>query len=169
MLSFWHKYISSGWTLILLASVAALFAPTFVTQKIALDAGSSIPTVFFWSVIPRGLMILILPWLIRGQRMKLLKTFRSLQWDFYLVAGIAASALFVAHTTSQLAMRHGPISLFSVVGNAQPFFVIIICYLLSLFLPERLLPKEVLSAQSLQTKAACFVVVLVGLTLFAIS
>jgi hypothetical protein len=54
-----------------------------------------------------------------------------------------------------------------IVGNIQPFFVLFLAWICTLFIPS-LAPKELLTSQSLVAKISSFTIVFAGLALLAI-
>lgn len=80
----------------------------------------------------------------------------------------SSSFFYVAEFALTFAYQSGPVSLISVVGNVQPFFVIFLAWVLARFLPS-LAAKEVFSKRSMTVKVGSFSIVFIGLALLGVS
>ncbi len=165
-LSFWHKYISLRRTMLLLLILGVVFIPEEIIRKAALEQGQSVIAVLFWSVLGGATAALTIPWFRARFGRDLHAFYVQTDRGFYL-AQIAVLLLFFTALFSTIrAYQIGPISLINIVGSTQPFFAMFWAFLLLRFLPNYV-PKELLTFQSMRTKAIGFLIVIAGLTLLA--
>ena len=168
VLSFFCRQITFGRTVFLLALLALLYVPAYSMRKAALFDGAPILPVVFWMIFGRDCTGFIAPLLISSQRRNVIRTLSQCDWHFFLLSGFVILCFFSAEFALALAYQAGPVSLISVVGNVQPFFVILIAALLATFLPS-FAAKELFSKRSLTVKIGSFSVVFIGLALLGLS
>ncbi len=167
-LSFWHRHISLVRTLLLLTALAALYAPTYLLKKAAVDAGQGLLPVFFWLVLSREILATTLPWFSTKGRGRIRSLVSRADIPFYVISGIVIVCFFLGEFLGGAAYQVGPISLVAVVGNIQPFIVILLAWVIARFIPQHA-ARELLTMHSLQTKVVGFTAVFIGLALLSLS
>jgi drug/metabolite transporter (DMT)-like permease len=168
VLSLWHRHISSVKVFLLLPLLGLLYTPFYLVQKAALLSGEHILAVFFWSLIGRESCSFLIPWCVPAFRKRILTCDARHHVFFHVLNGIVIALFFGGTFSTAWAFAVGPISLVSIVGNVQPFIVLLFAWLLYHFAPSYA-PRELLTAQSVQVKLVSFTVVFVGLALLAFS
>ena len=166
-LSLWHRRVGDPVALLLLPTLALIYLPYYVIQKAALLDGQSITAVFVWPLLAREGTSFIVPLL--HPRFRCMVTTAARESGVWFHAVNAAVIVFFVMATylSVRAYAVGPISLISVVGNVQPFFVLFFGWMLWKLLP-RYASKEILTAQSIVVKLLSFCIVFAGLALIAL-
>jgi drug/metabolite transporter (DMT)-like permease len=166
-LSYWHRHVSITRTVLMFSGAALFFAPAVLTQKAALLAGEDVITVAYWVVMGRNIPNIIVPLFRREWRRGVFALHTRVRLDFYIVMFTVIFLWFTGMYFSLKAFEVGFVSLVSIVGNVQPFFVILQAWLITLLLP-RFAPRELLTAQSVQVKLVSFIVVFGGLSLLTL-
>ena len=169
MLSFFHAHVSFVRTMGSLVCMALLYAPLYVVRKWALMQGVPVPALYFWLFIGRDVPAFICPLLLPSKRRFLaseLSPFLSI--CFFLLNAFPVLVCYVAEYFTIRAYATGPISLISVTANAQPFLVIALAWVFIRSFPH-LVPKELLTWQSVSIKVVSFSIVFLGLALLASS
>jgi drug/metabolite transporter (DMT)-like permease len=161
-LSFWHKHVSWGRTLMLLSTLAAVYVPIQLFQKYALEAGVAPLTVFYWTMLPREIAAFTLPWMRRDFRSGVGALLGKMGLWFFLWNALVILLFFIGVLSGIYAYATGPISLVAVVGNVQPFLVLSFAVLWAILSPSTA-PKELITRQSLTVKIVCFAVAFSGL------
>lgn len=168
ILSLWHCRFGGFGSFLLLLLLALLYTPSYSVQKAALLAGQSVLTVSFWTILSRETSAFLFPLLHPPLRRRILPFLSRSALEFHVFNGLVIALFFSATVLTSLAFAFGPLSLVAVVGNVQPFVVLLLGGVFATFLPL-LAPRELLTMQSLQVKAAGFTVAFIGLTLLALS
>lgn len=166
-LSVWHKRVGSGAALLLLPALAAMYTPFYLVQKAALHAGEGIVPVFFWSLIGRELISLAIPLGIPSLRSIVIGTARRADAAFFAINAAVILLFFLATYFTTRAFLVGPLSLVAIVGNVQPFFVLLFACMTIRFFPS-FAPKELTDSGSVAAKLACFLIAFLGLALLAL-
>jgi drug/metabolite transporter (DMT)-like permease len=154
-------------TLGILLLLAALYIPTYVAKKAALLAGQDVVAVFFWLIIGRETIALLLPCLVPAYRKRIKHLVKVMDWKFFAIGGAVIACFLFGEFTGGLSYLYGPISLVSVVSNIQPFMVIGLAAFMAWVLPSYA-PKELLSARSVRVKLVSFGIVFLGLALLTL-
>jgi len=165
-LSLFHHHCTFS-VLFLLASIAALYLPFNVAEKAILLRGESVLPVFFWAILGRETLAFFFPPCLPRYRRRIRAVLRSASGWFHGLNAFVILLFFIASYLVVLAYDRGPVSLIAVVGNIQPFFVILFAWLLFRRVP-RFAPRELLTLQSVQVKIISFAIVFMGLALLAI-
>ena len=168
ILSFFHVHISLRRTLFLLTALAALYTPVFIAKKAAMFAGQNILPVVFWLILGRDLLAFLSPLVIRSQRSMLLSTLPTCRLSFFLISALMIICFYLAEYIGARALSVGSVSLISVVGNVQPFFVLLLAGLVFHIRPS-LAPKELFTIRSTSIKCVSFLIAFLGLALLALS
>ena len=92
----------------------------------------------------------------------------SCSTSFFLISALMIACFYIAEFASIQANLSGPLSLISVIGNVQPFFVLLLSGFLVRFCPG-LAPKELFTVRSTSIKIISFSIVFLGLALLALS
>jgi drug/metabolite transporter (DMT)-like permease len=166
-LFFWHKHVSILHTFLLLSLVAIPYIPSFFVQKAAMSTGATLASTIFFSRIGRDAFAVLLPFAHPRLRRSLAPLFARASASFLLLNASSAVLSLIAIAFSVTAFTAGPLSLVSIIGNAQPFFTILIASLLLAFSPTYA-PRELLTAQSVSVKLTSFGIVFLGLALLAV-
>lgn len=165
LLSLWGKHLDGGGFGLLLL-LAALYFPFYLAQKAALVAGESVLVAFFWPLLGREILAGAMPLVIPAWRREVIQVFRRQTAAFPLLNGIVVMLFFAGTFLTASAYASGPLSLVSVIGNAQPFFVLLFAWVLWTWFRERA-ARELLTAQAVSVKIISFLVVFAGLALLA--
>jgi drug/metabolite transporter (DMT)-like permease len=166
-LSVWQRKITSIRSLLLLPALALLYTPFYLTQKVALLNGQTAFAVFFWMILGREAMFFVVPWFIPSIRRRLVRSIPRAAMPFYALNGTVICLFLTAIYLTSQAYDHGPVSLVSMVGNIQPFLVLIFAWIAAKLFP-RTASREVLTLQSVRVKIVSFLIVFSGLALLAI-
>ncbi|MBI5156267.1 hypothetical protein HZA45_03275 [Candidatus Peregrinibacteria bacterium] len=166
--SFWHAHISVPRTLLRFAGLALLYIPISVITKAGLLGGQSYLAIFFWATLGRQLCACVVPLLRPAQCRILLRSIRTLPAAFFMLSALSGVCAFAGMFLVVQAYRSGPLSLVSIIGSTQAFFVLMSAWLLSLVFPS-FAAKELLSAQSVSIKIISFTIVFFGLALLALT
>ncbi|MBP9850426.1 MAG: EamA family transporter [Candidatus Peribacteraceae bacterium] len=168
LLSFFTRQVTFRKSLYLLGLLALCFAPVNIMRKVVfMDGVQTIPFIF-WMLLGRDGLAFFGPLLIPSQRRKIFQTLPTCSPTFFVLSAAVISCFFVAEFLLASAYRLGQVSLISVVGNIQPFFVVFLAGLLALFIPS-LAAKELFSRRSLIVKLGSFSIVFIGLALLGAS
>lgn len=167
-LSFFSRQISFTRTILLLSFLAITYVPAYGMRKAALYAGVPVMPVLFWTVLGRDSIAFVAPLLIPSQRRNIIKTLPTCGPMFFVLIGAVISCFYVAEFALTFAYQSGPVSLISVVGNVQPFFVIFLAWVVARFLPS-FAAKEVFTQRSMTVKIGSFSIVFIGLALLGVS
>lgn len=168
LLSYWHAHVSVVRTLLLFTFLALLAVPWNIVQKLSLLEHQSFAAVFFWSLISRESIAVGGPLLLRRTRRPLLATVRTLPPVFFFLNAIVILLFFTATILIVAAFSSGFLSLVSVAGDFQPFFVLSFAWIASRLFPTHA-PRELLSGRSVAVKIVSFSIVFFGLALLAIA
>lgn len=168
ILSFFYHHESLLKTVGLLALLAILYVPAYGLRKAALLAGEPVLPIVFWLIFGRDILAFIAPLVIKKQRMMLIRTLPRSPVSFYGLSALVISCFYAAEFTLSHAYATGPVSLISVIGNAQPFFVMMIAAPIVRYVPS-MAPKELMTKRSTKIKTASFLVVFIGLALLTAS
>lgn len=166
-LSFFSRQITFVRTVALLALLAITYVPAYGMRKAALYAGVPVIPVLFWTILGRDSIAFVAPLLIPSQRRNLIKTLPTCGPLFFVLITAVICCFFVAEFALTFAYQSGPVSLISVAGNIQPFFVIFLAWALAYFLPS-FAAKEVFSKRSMTVKIGSFSIVFIGLALLGV-
>ncbi len=164
IISFFHAHISFPRTLLLLGTLALLYVPSYVARKAALNAGEHIVPVVFWLIFGRDVFGFLWPTLHPTRRREFLRILPTCRPSYFLLAFLVVACFFLAEYSLAVAYSTGPVSLISVTGNVQPFFVIFLAGLTVRFVPSHA-PKELFTLRSTGIKLASFLIVFFGLAL----
>lgn len=167
ILSLWHSTIGNPWMLLLLPLLALLYTPFYLVQKAALLAGEGTLPVLFWSLLGRESISVSMPLFLPFLRRHIKQAYSHTDSFFYCMNALVITLFFGATYFTTKAFDVGPVSLVGIVGNIQPFFVLFLAWICTLFIPS-LAPKELLTSQSLVAKISSFTIVFAGLALLAI-
>jgi drug/metabolite transporter (DMT)-like permease len=166
LLSYWHRLGSLRRTFGRYACLALLYVPVYVLRKMAVDDAVLPIVAFFWSTLGFALTAVTVPFIRTSVRTSVFTSLKREASLFYVIVFVGLTANLLASYLVTEAYVTGPLSLISVVVNAHPFFVMIIAWILFRLAPQ-FSPREVLTRQSVQTKAVSFVLVAIGLILLA--
>lgn len=167
-LSLWHRKIGGGLALLLLPALALLYTPFYLVQKAALLAGQGAIPVFFWSLVGRELTSFCLPLLVPPMRRHVIQAAKGAGPMFFAINALVIVCFFAATWLTTLAFMVGPVSLVGIVGNVQPFIVLILAVVAVKLLPSWS-PRELIDRQAITVKVVSFTVVFLGLALLALS
>lgn len=167
LLSTWHRSVADPRLLLLLPALALIYTPYYFIQKAALLGGQSIPAVLIWPLLAREGTSFLVPLLYAPTRRMVTTAARTYGIGFHIVNALVIVLFVLANYLSVLSYDVGPMSLISVVGNVQPFFVLFFGWMLWKILPH-FASKEILTAQSLAVKLLSFCIVFAGLALIAL-
>ncbi len=167
LLSLWQKRVGGGVALLLLPALAVLYAPFYVIQKAALIGGDGIVPVFFWSLVGRETVSFALPLMIPSLRRHVIGAARGADPRFFIINASVVALFFLATYLTTMAFLLGPISLVSVIGNVQPFFVLFLAGMTIRFFPSWA-PTELIDSGPVAVKVGCFFVAFLGLALIAV-
>lgn len=168
LLSFFTRQVTFRKALYLLALLALCFVPVNIMRKVAfMDGVQTIPFIF-WMLLGRDGLAFFGPLLIPSERRKIFHTLPTCSPNFFALSAGVISCFFVAEFLLASAYRSGPVSLISVVGNIQPFFVIFLAGILAFFFPS-FSAKELFSKRSIGIKIGSFSIVFLGLALLGLS
>lgn len=166
--SFWHAHVSVPRTLMRFAGLALLYIPISVITKAGLLSGQSFFAIFFWSTLARELCAFGVPLLRPVQCRILLARIRTFPVGFFMLSALSGFCAFAGMFFVVQAYRSGPLSLVSIIGSTQAFFVLMSAWLLSLVFPSSA-AKELLSVRSVSIKIFSFTLVFFGLALLAMA
>lgn len=166
LLSLWGKHIN-GRGFLLLALLALLYLPFYLTQKSAIVAGESVLAAFFWPLFGREILAGVVPLFVPSWRRTVVQVFRQQTVGFPLLNGIVVLLFFGGTYLTASAYSTGPLSLVSVIGNAQPFFVLLLAWFIFTVYRERAC-RELLTRQAVWVKIVSFLIVFAGLALIAL-
>jgi drug/metabolite transporter (DMT)-like permease len=167
-LSYYHHHI--GWASIgLLVGLGLLYAPSNAVQKAALFHGEVLYTTVFWQLASRECFSFLFPWCLPNFRRKIGPfLFRISSFRFWAISFIVIITYFLGMYLLAEAYKAGPISLVSVVGNIQPFTVLLFAWVLWKLFPK-FASKEFFDSQAVAVKLLTFLIVFAGLGLLVIS
>lgn len=168
MLSFFSRQITFTKTLFLLALLALTYVPAYTMRKAALEAGVPVIPVVFWVLFGRDFLAFAVPLFVPTQRRHIMKILPTCGPMFFVLTAFIICCFYVAEVALAIAYRDGPVSLISVVGNIQPFFVIGLAAVIAFVWPQYA-AKEVFSRRSLIVKLGSFSIVFIGLALLGSS
>ncbi len=168
LVSYWHAHVSVPRTLLRFTGLALLYIPLSVLTKAGLLSGQSWFAIFFWSSLSRELCACAIPLLRPVQRDVLLTRVRTFPVGFFALSALSGLLTVAGMFLVVLAYRSGPLSLVSIIGSTQAFFVLMSAWLLSVIFPSSP-AKELLSVQSVSIKMISFLIVFFGLALLAVS
>ncbi len=163
-LSFFNVHVSLSRTLLLLTALAAFYVPAYLARKGALVAGEPLLPVVFWIILGRDFFGFVLPLVIPSKRTDLVRILPTCPPSFFLLSLLVITCFYCAEVALSIAYTSGPVSLISVTGNVQPFFVIFLAGLTARYLPSYA-PKELFNFRSTGIKLASFLIVFFGLAL----
>ena len=155
-------------SLALLTGLAIFYVPVSLAKKASMAAGLSIEPVFFWLLIGRELLSFSGVWFVPSLRRRVKTLNTRVGPHFYLMAASVIGLFFLGEYFGTLSYRTGQLSLVSIVGNIQPFIVMILGWLCHRHTPS-FTPKELLDADSVRAKLLSFMLVFLGLALLAVS
>ncbi len=166
MLSLWHRRLGGFTSFLLLALLAVLYMPFYSVQKAALLAGQGALAVSFWPILSRETSAFLFPLLYPSLRRRILTFLPRSTRGFHVANGLVIALFLSATVLATLAFAFAPLSIVAVVGNIQPFVVLLLGGVFATFLPS-LAPRELFTKQVLQVKIASFAVAFIGLALLA--
>ena len=167
LLSSWHRKIADPKSLLLFPVLAAIHTPFFLSQKAAIFAGESVLTAFTWSLLGREVLAWSVPFLFEKRRAVIFEAVRTKPLTFHIINGGVVSLFLIAVFLTATAYTTGPVSLVSVIGNVQPFFVLFLAWLVWKTVP-RFASRELLTRQAVSVKIISFLIVFGGLALLAL-
>ncbi|MBI3331687.1 EamA family transporter [Candidatus Peregrinibacteria bacterium] len=167
-LSLWHRTIGRPRDLLLLPLLAALYVPYYFVQELALLRGESLFPVFFWPLFARELSAYTIGLCVSKIRVMVHSTPARFSPLFHVLNGAVIILFFTATYFTAKAYDVGPLSLVSVLGNVQPFFVLGFAGLVYVAMP-RFAAKEILTMQSVGLKTVSFAAVFIGLALLGLA
>jgi drug/metabolite transporter (DMT)-like permease len=167
-LSFSKLHALSGTALFLMALAGAFYSPFYLTQKWVLSHGETFFSTFFWMILGREFFAITLSSLLPTSRRQILASlpYRSLR--FYLFNFVSITLFLFAMYSISRAYAVGSATYVSILGNVQPFVVIAVAWVFTMFAPD-LAPRELLTARSLRVKVLSFSLVFLGLALLGVS
>ncbi len=160
LLSLYHKHINFRRTLLLFSILAVLYLPYYLAKKVAVDNGGNALSVFFWLLVGRELLSLVVPIFSSTVRKSTYTTIKS-SHGFLVLCLITTILYILAEYFGTLAYLDGPLSLVAIFANLQPFFVIGIGWAYYLASPLKA-PKELFTKESIKIKMLSFGLVFVG-------
>lgn len=168
LLSLWHRKIENPRSLLWLVALGCSYVPFYIFQKALLIQGVDLMTVFFWMFIGREVTTMTVPLLVPSLRRHIFRYASKAPKSFYLWSTLAIFLFMAGNFLTTAAFASGPVSLVSVVGNAQPFIVLFFAWVLVKVAPM-VAPKELLTKQSVLVKILSFTIVFSGLALIALA
>lgn len=166
-LSVAHREFTCG-AFMLLVALALLYLPVYSFQKAAFLQGVPVIPVAFWSLFGREVLSFSAPLFVPVFRRRI-NALRGRVDAWYFGICLLAVVFFIAGTVfGAQAYSMGSVSLVSVAGNAQPFFVLALAWILWRLLP-RYASRELFTAQSVFVKVVSFLIVFVGMAYLATS
>jgi drug/metabolite transporter (DMT)-like permease len=163
-----NRHVSlSPRSLLLLIAMAALFTPFSIVQKAALSAGEHWYPVLLWPMLLREGFSFSVPWVVPSFRKAMRRMLAGIRLPFLLWNAVIIMAFMTGVFSLELAMQRGPLSLVSIVSNAQPFIVILLAAGIRGLFPHRA-PRELLDWHSLKSKLLGFLLLFFGLAFLAI-
>ncbi len=159
---------SFGKTALFIIPLALLYIPNALARKVALTAGMPILPIFFWLLLCRDGLAFTVPWFLPSERRKIMRTLPTLPLSFFVTCAIPITLFFTVEYVTLRALAIGPLSIVSVVGNVQPFFVLGLAWLLHRH-GHHLAPNEIVTKESIRIKALSFFIAFIGLALLALS
>ena len=166
-LAYWHQHVSIFRTIFLLVALGFLYAPVNVVMKAALLNGETVPAAFFWTLLGAKGSAFLFPWMTSKLRRTIVDFNPHLSMSFLFLNAMGLICSLSGFVAITKAYAVGMASLVSVTENAQPFFAILFAWL-SVKMCARYAPRELLTAQSVGVKIACFLVVFAGLGMLAV-
>ncbi len=155
-------------SLALLTGLAIFYVPVSLAKKASMAAGLSIGPVFFWLLIGRELLSFFGVWFVPSLRRRVRTLHARVGAHFYLMAASVIGLFFLGEYFGTLSYRTGQLSLVSIVGNIQPFLVMLFGWFCHRHTPS-FAPKELLDADSVRAKLLSFLLVFLGLALLALA
>jgi multidrug transporter EmrE-like cation transporter len=165
-LSFFHAHVTFRSTIVMLVGLALCYLPLAVVRKAAMLAGQPVLPVLFWLILGRDLVGFLFPLFSKQKRTSMFNVLSRCPPTFYILSALTLCSFYGAELVMTLAYRVGPVSLISIVGNIQPFFVLALGAFLLRYLPS-FAPKEFFSLRSTSIKLLSFSIVFLGLALLA--
>ncbi len=166
--SFFHTHVSLKRTLLMLLALGLCYLPVAVVRKAAMLSGETILPVIFWLILGRDLVGFVVPFMLPRQRRNVFDHLPQCTSSFVLLSGLVVACFYATELVLTFSYRLGPVSLISIVGNIQPFFVLLLAAATAQFFPAYA-PKELWSIQSTSIKILSFSVVFIGLALLTLS
>ncbi|MDD5469521.1 MAG: EamA family transporter [Candidatus Peribacteraceae bacterium] len=166
-LSLAHQHVTLP-VLLILTTIAFLYVPYYLYQKVALLRGYGVLTVAFWGMFGRECTAFLSPWLFPGFRRKIRSLPQRVDGIFFSLCAVIIICFMFGVYFGILAYQQGMLSLVSIAANVQPFFVMALAWLLWRFRPTRS-SRELFTWQTVRVKLLSFVVVFVGLGFLATS
>src|SRR3989344_3025148 len=155
LLSLWHRKVSDMRSLLWLPLLALLYTPFYLLQKHVLLQGEEVLRVFFWAILGRELCGFVIPLILPSYRRRIQEITVKNQVSFHLLNGVVIAFFFSGTFFTTWAFETGPLSLVSIVGNVQPFIVLLLAWLLCRVAPS-CPPRELLTQQSVGVKLISF-------------
>ena len=164
LISFFNARRDLCKTLLMLTTLAALYVPDYVARKAALNAGEQLLPLVFWLIAGRDVTAFVWPALIPNRRRMLISQIPWNRPGFFGLSLCVILAFYMAEYFLASAYAVGPVSLISVTGNIQPFFVIFLSWIVARTLPA-FAPREKFSVRVTGMRLASFLIVFFGLAL----
>lgn len=167
LLSLWHKNIPIFWAAGIFLLLSFAYSPGLLVTKASQVDGAHIIVILYWFFLTKTFVQFFLPLLRSNWRRAVIAEISPLSLSFGLFIVFGVVCWILGAFFSILAVRTGFVSLVSVVGNVQPFVVILMALVIAKLLPMYS-PRELLTAQSVQIKLVSFCIVFVGLAMLAV-
>ena len=167
LLSLWHRKLGSARSLLLLPLLAVLYLPFYFVQKLALEAGQTVFAVSLWPLLGREVTSFLFPLVHTPLQSRLRAYVPRAGFSFHMLNGCVVLLFLTATLLTTAAFAVGQVSLVSIVGNVQPFFVLLLAWTAHAFLP-RFAPRELVNSRSFSMKLMGFTLVFGGLSLLAL-
>lgn len=161
-----HEF--SFYTLMLLFGLAFFYLPLYSFQKAAFLRQNAVLPVVFWSTIGREFLAFSVPWFLTGPRRRIRLMQKNADTIYFLICFLVIAFFFTGMYLGARAYEIGALSLVSVAGNVQPFFVLILAWVLWRIIP-RFASRELFTFQTMLVKVISFSLVFIGMALLATS
>lgn len=153
--------------LFLMFCTSLFYVPFNIAQKLQEIDGQTVISTYFWIMIARELCAPLVSFSLPSIRRQFMASVPRQPLPFFILNAISIILFLIAMFCIGSAYRVGEAALVSVVSNVQPFLVIFLGWIVSIFTP-RFAPHELLSGRSLIAKVVSFSIVFIGLALLSI-
>ncbi len=147
--------------------LALSYVPLYAIQKHAVMQHDAWLGILFWPMLARESCFLVLPLFRSSSRRAILETY-STQPPQFFIGAVATITLFFGASICSVLSYSGPLFVVSVIGNAQPFMVLLLATLLVQYFPK-IAPREQAGWAEIRAKALAFIIVFVGLAFIALN
>lgn len=167
-LSFSRTHALSAKALLFMLCAAVLYSIFYIAQKWSTNHEQTYFSTFYWMMLGREFFAIFLSTLLPTPRRQIIASFSIRPLKFYILNAVSSSLFLVAMYCISSAYAIGKASYVAILGNIQPFVVILVAWVCTMFAPD-LAPRELLTARSLRVKITSFSLVFIGLALLGSS